>query len=89
MPNRTITAAGATWEVFPAGRVTQSDRDEFALVFRRAGDGGAHEMRITRYSPAGARARAASFAELSADDLARYFAESQPADTSPEAGYAR
>jgi len=90
MPVRTITIEGRAWEVFPSGRVTQSDHDEFSLVFRRRGDGGAaDEVRITRYSPQGARARAASFAELGAGDLVRLFALSQPGATSPEAGYAR
>jgi hypothetical protein len=89
MPKRTIAAAGGTWEVFPAGRVTQSDHDEFTLLFVRSGEGAHRETRVTRYSPIGASARGASFAELSADDLARLFATSQPAETSPEAGYAR
>ena len=91
MPSRTITIGGDTWEVAPAGRVTQYDHDEFALLFvRRDGPAGApREVRVTRYSPQGARVREASFAELDAGQLARLFAESQPADTSPEAGYAR
>jgi len=91
MPVRTITIEGREWEVFPAGRVTQSDHDEFSLVFlRRAAAGaGADEVRVTRYSPQGTRAREASLAELGADDLARLFALSQPGATSPEAGYAR
>ena len=33
MPSRTITANGKTWLVFPSGRVTQYDRDEFGLIF--------------------------------------------------------
>jgi hypothetical protein len=45
-------------------------------------------VRVTRYSPLGARSREASFAELSDADLGRLFEESQPSATSPEAGYA-
>ena len=91
MPVRTITIAGREWEVYPSGRVTQSDHDEFSLVFvhRAAGEEAPDEVRITRYSPQGARARAASLAELGADDLARLFALSQPGATSPETGYVR
>ena len=91
MPVRTIMIEGHEWEVFPSGRVTQSDHDEFSLVFlRRAAAGAApDEVRITRYSPQGARARVASLAEMDANDLARLFALSQPGATSPETGYAR
>ena len=55
MPTRSITLAGRRWQVMPSGRVTQYDRDEFALLFDV--------------------------------DLARLFEQSQPGDTSPEAGY--
>jgi hypothetical protein len=88
MPTRTITIDGKRWEVFPSGRVTQYDRDEFALVFV-SGSGAERDVRVTRYSPQGARWRDQSLAELSPDDLVRLFEMSQPSFTSPEAGYAR
>jgi hypothetical protein len=86
MPTRTITIEGKRWEVFPSGRVTQYDRDEFTLVFV-AGKGADREIRVTRYSPQGARWRDQSLAEMSEADLQRLFAYSQPSSTSPEAGY--
>jgi hypothetical protein len=91
VPARTVQIGGDTWEVAPAGRITQYDRDEFALVFVRRGTaaGAPHEVRVTRYSPQGARVRNASFAELGAKELTRLFHLSQPAETSPEAGYSR
>jgi hypothetical protein len=70
----------------PSGRVTQYDRDEFALLFV-AGSGANREVRVSRYSPAGTRWREQSLLELSDADLARLFEHSQPSDTSPEAGY--
>ena len=88
MPTRTITADGKRWEVFPSGRVTQYDRDEFSLMFISR-DGPKREVRVTRYSPQGARWRDQSIAELTTDDLARLFEMSQPSFTSPEAGYVR
>lgn len=88
MPVRTITVKGATWEVQPAGRITQYDRDEFALLFVR-GTGSDREVRVTRYSPQGARWREQSFAELTDQDLERLLGTSQPASRSPEAGYIR
>lgn len=86
MPTRTITAQGRTWNVYPSGRVTQFERDEFGLIFV-AGAGDAREVRVTRYSPVTARSREQSLAELSEADLLRFFEHSQPSDTSPEAGY--
>jgi hypothetical protein len=74
--------------VQPSGYVTQYLKDEFALIFAR-GDGDDREVRVTRYSPTGARWREESFAQLSDDDLRRLFASSQPSATSPEAFYAR
>lgn len=87
MPTRRITVAGRTWRVFPAGRVTQYDRDEFALIFI-SDDNGRRETRVTRYSPVGIRSRERSLAEMSDADLARLFETSQPGETSPEVGYA-
>jgi hypothetical protein len=68
--------------------VTQYDRDEFALIFV-SGTGTDREVRVTRYSPQGARWRDQSLAELSTEDLTRLFEMSQPSFTSPEAGYVR
>lgn len=88
MPIRTLTIDGARWEVMPSGRVTQYDRDEFALLFT-TGDGTERRVRTVRYSPQGARSRDQSLAELTDADLARLFAQSQESATSPEAGYRR
>jgi hypothetical protein len=87
MPTRLLNAAGRTWRVFPSGRVTQYDRDEFALIFVTE-TAEKREVRVTRYSPQGVRSRELSLAEMQDADLARLFELSQPSDTSPEAGYA-
>lgn len=87
MPTRTITVAGKVWRVFPSGRVTQNDRDEFGLLFI-SGVGPAREVRVTRYSPAGVRSREQSLAEMSDADLGQLLEYSQPSATSPEADYA-
>jgi hypothetical protein len=86
MPERSISVAGQTWRVTPSGYVTQYDRDEFGLIFTLIAP--TREIRVTRYSPQGARSREQSFAELSESDLKRLFAQSQPSTTSPEAHYA-
>ena len=86
MPTRSITHDGRSWKVYPSGRVTQMDRDEFSLLFV-AGSGVNREVRVTRYSPTGARSREQALFELSDADLARLLAHSQPGDMSPEAGY--
>jgi hypothetical protein len=86
MPTRSINLAGRSWQVLPSGRVTQYDRDEFALLFI-AGTGADREIRVTRYSPHGTRSREQSLIEMSDADVARLFELSQPSDTSPEAGY--
>ena len=87
MPTRTISLDGRSWRVMPSGRVTQSDRDEFALLFI-SGSGEHAEVRVTRYSPHGTRSREAALTEMSDADLARLFVQSQPSEMSPEAGYA-
>ena len=87
MPARTLTIGGKTWRVFPSGRVTQYDRDEFALLFVTGSDD-SRDVRVTRYSPVGARSREQALAEMSDDELTRLFGYSQPSDTSPEADYA-
>lgn len=86
MPARTIDIDGTEWDVYPSGYITQYDQDEFALMFVR-GMGESREVRVTRYSPQGARSRERSFAELSEERLRSLFGESQPSFTSPEAGY--
>ena len=87
MPTRTISLDGRAWRIMPSGRVTQYDRDEFALLFI-SGSGDDREVRVTRYSPVGTRSREQSLIELGDADLARLFAQSQPSEMSPEAGYA-
>jgi hypothetical protein len=86
MPTRSITLAGRSWRVMPSGRVTQYDRDEFALLFI-SGTGVDREIRVTRYSPHGTRSREQSLVEMTDTEIARLFEQSQPSDTSPEAGY--
>ncbi len=86
MPSRTITVDGKPWLVFPSGRVTQNDRDEFGVLFVN-GVGANRLVRVTRYSPLGARSRERSLVELNDADLVRLFGASQPSDTSPEADY--
>ena len=86
MPTRTIDIDGRSWLVFPSGRVTQYDRDEFGLIFIH-GVGADREVRVTRYSPMGSRSREQSLIELSDADLQRLFSYSQPSATSPEADY--
>ena len=86
MPTRTITVDGRSWRVLPSGFVTQYDLDEFGLLFV-TGEGDAREVRVTRYSPQTARSREQSLADLSDERLADLLRQSQPSDTSPEAGY--
>ena len=88
MPTRSISIDGREWKVYPSGRVTQMDRDEFALLFV-AGSGDDREVRVTRYSPVGARSRERSLFEMTDEEVRRLFAMSQPSFTSPEAGYVR
>jgi hypothetical protein len=86
MPTRSVSIDGKAWRVFPSGFVTQYEHDEFALIFL-AGSGSDREVRVTRYSPHGTRSREQSLAELPDEELRRLFAQSQPGETSPEAGY--
>lgn len=86
MPSRAITVDGKRWLVYPSGRITQYDRDEFGLIFV-SGAGPDREVRVTRYSPVGARSRERSLVEMSDAELARMLGFSQPSDTSPEANY--
>jgi hypothetical protein len=86
MPTRAITIDGREWKVFPSGRVTSYDQDEFSLIFVFGGTG-ARQVRVTRYSPQGARGREQSLAELTDAQVRTLFEQSQPSFTSPEAGY--
>jgi hypothetical protein len=86
MPTRTVTIGGRSWNVYPSGRVTQYDRDEFALLFVGE-DRGKRTVRVTRYSPVGTRSREQSLAEMSDAELQQLFDASQPGETSPEADY--
>jgi len=86
MPSRTVTHDGRTWRVLPSGRVTQYDRDEFALLFV-AGSGDDREVRVSRYSPQGTRSREQSLLEMGDADLLRLLQHSMPSEMSPEAGY--
>jgi hypothetical protein len=88
MPTRMLNADGKEWRVFPSGYITMYEHDEFGIMFI-AGTGDAREVRVTRYSPQGARSREQSLAELSDGDLMRLLSESQPSFTSPEAGYTK
>lgn len=88
MPSRTIAANGKSWLVFPSGRVTQNEHDEFGLMFV-SGTGADREVRVTRYSPVGTRSRERSLVELSDAALVELFNRSQPSDTSPEADYSK
>jgi hypothetical protein len=86
MPSRSISIDGKAWRVFPSGLITQYDRDEFGLLFV-SGTGDDREVRVTRFSPQGTRSREQALVEMPDDDVRRLFAQSQPGDMSPEAGY--
>ena len=88
MPGRVIEVNGERWSVSPAGRVTQYEKDEFALRFTRVPAGSAPD-RIARYSPLGAKSRENSLAQLTKADLIALFQVSQPSWTSSELGYRR
>jgi hypothetical protein len=88
MPRRIIEVDGVQWAVAVSGRITQYVKDEFGLVFSR-GAGATRERRVARYSPAGAKSRELSLAELTDADLRDLLAHSQPAWTAPEMGYRR
>ena len=86
MARRTIVVDGERWDVYPSGRVTVYDLDEFALVFEK-GTGPDRVRRVMRYSPVGVRRRDASLAELPEHRLLEFFRQSQPAWTSPDTKY--
>lgn len=86
MPARTIFAAGREWRVLSSGMLTQSVGDEHGVVFI-AGAGSEREVRLTRFSPMGTRARSEALLGMTDAQLLRLFAMSQSSDRSPEAGY--
>ena len=88
MPVRPLEIEGQKWSVYPSGYITVYTQDEYGLFFSRE-NGKYREVRVTRYSPQGARSREQSFAELTDAQLRELFAQSQPSFTSPEAGYER
>jgi len=88
MPRRVIEVNGERWAVSPAGRITQYDKDEFALQFSRRPPAPAEE-RVARYSPLLAKSREASLTQLTDADLVALLRVSQPSWTSPELGYRR
>lgn len=86
MPARALEVSGQKWDVYPSGYITQYTQDEYGLLFsREVGD--KREVRVTRYSPQGARSRERAFLELTDAQLRELFEQSQPSFTSPEAGY--
>lgn len=87
MPTRSIVIDDARWNVYPSGYLTQSDADEFGVLFVR-GTADAREVRVTRYSPVGSRSRERALDEMSDQDVRELFEQSQPSFTSPEGGYA-
>jgi hypothetical protein len=86
MPARRISIDGREWQVYPSGFLTPYTLDEFGLIFV-AGTGDTREVRVTRYSPTGARSREQSLREMDDAGLSSLFRSSQPSDRSPEAGY--
>ncbi len=86
MPTRRVIIDGREWKVYPSGFLTANVGDEFGLIFVAA-SGGDREVRVTRYSPTGDRAREQSLAQLGDDELDSLFRMSQPGSRSPEAGY--
>lgn len=86
MARRVIDIDGERWCVYPSGRVTVYERDEFGIVFEK-GSGPERVRRVTRYSPLGARRWDAALQELSDARLLEFFRQSQPPATSPEMRY--
>ena len=88
MTRRVIEIDGEEWDVYPSGRVTAYQRDEFGLVFEK-GTGPDRVLRVTRFSPLGAKRPDAALAEIPEARLHELFRLSQSARTSPELGYRR
>ncbi len=87
MPRRLINLDGATWSVTLSGHYTQYSKDEFTLLFQKAGSD--RDERVARYSPLATKQREDSLAELTDAALVDLFKRSQPAWTTPETGYHR
>ena len=83
---REIDIDGERWAVYPSGRITFYDRDEFGLVFEQ-GSGADRVRRVTKFSPLGARRPDRALGELSDAQLHSLFRQSQPAWTSPVTAY--
>ena len=83
MARRVINIDGERWLVYPSGRVTAYERDEFGIVFEK-GTGRERVRRVTRYSPLGARRWDVALHELADAQLLELFGQSQPSLTSPE-----
>lgn len=88
MARRSIEIHGERWNVYPSGRVSQYDRDEFGLVFEK-GTGPNRVRRVTRFAPLGPRSWDAALAGLSDRYLISLFDQSQVSQTSPEIDYGR
>src|SRR5436309_15574404 len=86
MTRRTIVVDSEIWKVYPAGRITVYEKDEFGLLFE-LGSGPERKRRFTRYSPLGSKSPDASLAELTQRQLLDFFHQSQPAWSSPEGAY--
>jgi hypothetical protein len=86
MARRTIEVDGDQWFVYPSGRVTVYERDEFGLVFEK-GSGSSRVRRVTRFSPTATRRWDVALHELADAQLRSLFRQSQPAATSPETHY--
>jgi len=87
MTRRTIVVDSEIWKVYPAGRITVYEKDEFGLLFE-LGSGPERKRRFTRYSPRGSQKSAdAALAEVTERELLDLFRQSQPAWTSPEGAY--
>ncbi len=86
MARRTVEVDGEMWQVYPSGRVTAYERDEFGLVFEK-GTGPERVRRVTRFSPVGTRRWDAALRELSDPQLLELFRQSQPGAMSPELAY--
>ncbi len=87
MPPRTIEAEGRRWRVTPSGRRTQYSRDEFSLTFTSLDDD--RERRVVRYSPLATKSPDDALSRLDEARLGDLLRRSQPAWTSPDAGYGR
>ncbi|HMS03406.1 MAG TPA: hypothetical protein PKE51_10550 [Gemmatimonadaceae bacterium] len=86
MPSRRFDLDGRTWRVYPGGFLTGSVADEHSLIFV-SGEGASRDVRLTRFSPTGARSREQALAELDERALRHLLRQAQPSVRAPEAGY--